>query len=691
MMTKCPSMRPILWNRSVPKGSNDDKCSLNVNIFVRQNWLQGVKWWPNVLQRDQLCKTELVAMGQMMTKCPSKWPILLNRSVPKGSNDDKCSLKVNIFVRQNWLQRVKWWPNVLQRDQLCKTELVAMGQMMTKCPSKWPILWNRSVPKGSNDDEMSLKVNKFVRQNWLERVKWWANVLQSDQFYEIEVFQKGQMMKNVLSKWTYLWDRIGCKGSNDDQMSFKETNIVKRNWLLLGQMMTKCPSKRPNLWDRSIRIGSNDDEISFKESKFVKQNWTHRVKWWPNVLQRDQLCETELVAMGQMMTTCPSKRPNLWDRSIRIGSNDDEISFKESKFVKQNWTHRVKWWPNVLQRDQLCETELVAMGQMMTKCPSKWPILWNRSVPKGSNDDEMSLKVNKFVRQNWLERVKWWANVLQSDQFYEIEVFQKGQMMKNVLSKWTYLWDRIGCKGSNDDQMSFKETNFVKRNWLLLGQMMTKCPSKRPNLWDRSICIGSNDDEISFKESKFVKQNWTHRVKWWPNVLQRDQLCETELVAMGQMMTTCPSKRPNLWDRSIRIGSNDDEISFKESKFVKQNWTHRVKWWPNVLQRDQLCETELVAMGQMMTKCPSKWPILWNRSVPKGSNDDEMSLKVNKFVRQNWLERVKWWANVLQSDQFYETEVFTKDEMDGQVPRCPSGTGALGGGQYSALLVSKCN
>ena len=45
-----------------------------------------------------------------------------------------------------------------------------------------------------------------------------------------------------------------------------------------GQMMTKCPSKRPKLSDRSDRIGSNDDEMSFKESKFVKQNWTHRVK-----------------------------------------------------------------------------------------------------------------------------------------------------------------------------------------------------------------------------------------------------------------------------------------------------------------------------------------------------------------------------------------------------------------------------
>ena len=191
----------------------------------------------------------------------------------------------------------------------------------------------------------------------------------------------------------------------------------------MGQMMTKCPSKRPNLWDRSVRIRSNDDLMSFKETKFVKQNWLQRVKWWPNVLQRDQICETELVAMGQMMTKCPWKSRNLWDRSVRIGSNDDEMSFKESKFVKHNWLRWDKWWPNVFQRDQICETEFVAMGQMMTKCPWKWPILWSRTVLKGSNDDEMSFKVNKVVRQNWLQRVKWWPNVLQRDQIFEIEVF----------------------------------------------------------------------------------------------------------------------------------------------------------------------------------------------------------------------------------------------------------------------------
>ena len=183
--------------------------------------------------------------------------------------------------------------------------------------------------------------------------------------------------------------------------------------------MTKCPSKWPNLWNRVGRNGSNDDQISFKEIKFVKQNWTQRVKWWPNLLQRDQICETELDAKGQMMTKspskgqiceteldakgqmmtkCPSKRPILWDRSVRIGSNDDEITFKESKFVKQNWTHWVKWWPNVFQRDQICETELVSMGQMMTKCPWKRPNLWDRIGCNGSNDDQMFFKETKFIR-----------------------------------------------------------------------------------------------------------------------------------------------------------------------------------------------------------------------------------------------------------------------------------------------------
>ena len=109
-----------------------------------------------------------------------------------------------------------------------------------------------------------------------------------------------------------------------------------------GQMMTKCPSKRPNLWDRGVRKGSNDDQMSFKETNFVKQNWSQWVKWWPNVLQRDQLCETELVAMGQMMTKSPSKRPNLWDRSVRIGSNAEQISLKETKFMKQKCSRSVK-------------------------------------------------------------------------------------------------------------------------------------------------------------------------------------------------------------------------------------------------------------------------------------------------------------------------------------------------------------
>ena len=242
----------------------------------------------------------------------------------------------------------------------------------------------------------------------------------------------------------------------------KRPIFVKRNWLLLGQMMTKCPSKGPNLWGRSVRTESNDDEMSFKESKFVKQNWTHRVKWWPNVLQRDQLCEAEIVAKGQMMTKCPSKRPNLWERGVRIGSNYDQMSFKETNFAKQNWSQWVKWWPNVLQRDQIYDIEVFARGQMMTKFPSKRPNLWDRSVSIGSSDDQMSFKETNFVKQNWLQWVKWWPNVLQSDQFYEIEVFRKGQMMTKCLWKWTNLWERIGWKGSNDDQMSFNETNFMK-------------------------------------------------------------------------------------------------------------------------------------------------------------------------------------------------------------------------------------
>ena len=181
--------------------------------------------------------------------------------------------------------------------------------------------------------------------------------------------------------------------------------------------------------------------------------------------------------------------------------------------------------------------------------------------------------------------------------------------------------------------------------------MMTKCPSKSPNLWNTIGCDGTNDDQTSFKETKFVKQNLLRWVKWWPNVLESEQSCETELVGKGQMMTKCPSKWPILWDRSVLIGSNDDEMSLKVKKFVRQNWLQSVKWWPNVLQRDQLCETELVAMGQMMTKCPSKRPNLCDRSVSIGSNDDEMSFKESKYLKQNWTNRVKWWPNVLQRNQ----------------------------------------
>ena len=62
-----------------------------------------------------------------------------------------------------------------------------------------------------------------------------------------------------------------------------------------------------------------------------------------------------------------------------------------------------------------------------------------------------------------------------------------------------------------------------------------------------------------------------------------------------------------------------------------------------------------------------------------------MSFKETKFVKQNWLRWVKWWPNVLERDQIYETEVFAKDEMDGQVPRFPDGTGAEWGGGGSTV------
>ena len=151
-----------------------------------------------------------------------------------------------------------------------------------------------------------------------------------DQICETELDAKGQMMTKYPTKRSNVWNRIGRKGSNDDQISFKGTN----------------------LWNRSVPKMLNDDEMSFKETNFEKQNWLQWVKWWPNVLQRDQIYEIELVAMGQMMTKCPSKRPNLWERGVRIGSNYDQMSFKETNFAKKNWSQWVKWWPNLLQRDK---------------------------------------------------------------------------------------------------------------------------------------------------------------------------------------------------------------------------------------------------------------------------------------------------------------------------------------------------
>ena len=43
-------------------------------------------------------------------------------------------------------------------------------------------------------------------------------------------------------------------------------------------MMTKCPSKIPTLLTRSGREGSNDNQMFFKETKFMKQKWLRRDK-----------------------------------------------------------------------------------------------------------------------------------------------------------------------------------------------------------------------------------------------------------------------------------------------------------------------------------------------------------------------------------------------------------------------------
>ena len=152
------------------------------------------------------------------------------------------------------------------------------------------------------------------------------------------------------------------------------------------------------------------------------------------------------------------------------------MSFKEIKFVKQNWLRWVKWWPNVFERDQSYETDVFAVGQMMTKCPSKRPYLLNRIGCDGPNDDQMSLKETKFINQNWFGLVKWWPIFLQGDKIYEIEFVAMGQMMTKCLSKRPHLLNRIGCDGSNDDQMSLKETIFMKQKCSRRMKWMGKCP-----------------------------------------------------------------------------------------------------------------------------------------------------------------------------------------------------------------------
>ena len=308
--------------------------------------------------------------------------------------------------------------------------------------------------------------------------------------------------------------------------------------------------------------------MSFTETIYMNQKCSRRIKWLTNCAsKRQKICETKVVAKGQLMTNCPSKRRNLWSRSGGNGSNQVQMSFKETKFMKQKWWQRVKSCPNVLQRDQICETEVfargqiltncaskrqkicetevVAKGQLMTNCPSKRRNLWSRSGGKGSNQVQMSFKETKFMKQKWWRGVKYWPNGLQRDQIYEAEVVAKGQIMSKCPSKWPHLWSRSGGEGSNDDQMSFKETKFFETDVVAKGQMMTKCPSKRPNIWNRRVREGLNDDQMSFKETKYVKQKWLQRVKSWPDVLQRDYICEAEVMAKGQMMTNCPSKRSN--------------------------------------------------------------------------------------------------------------------------------------------------
>ena len=170
-----------------------------------------------------------------------------------------------------------------------------------------------------------------------------------------------------------------------------------------------------------------------------------------------------------------------------------------------------------------CETEVVAKGQMMTNCPSERSNLWNRRVCKGLNDDQMSFKETIYVNQKCSRRVKWLTNCLSKRQkICETKVVAEGQMMINCPSK----------------RKKMCETEVVTK-----GQIMTKCPSKRQNLWSRGGCEGSKDVQMSFKETKFVKQKCLRGAKYWLNVLQRGHIYEAEVFARGQILTNCPSKR----------------------------------------------------------------------------------------------------------------------------------------------------
>ena len=182
------------------------------------------------------------------------------------------------------------------------------------------------------------------------------------------------------------------------------------------------------------------------------------------------------------------------------------MSFTETIYMNQKCSRRIKWLTNCAsKRQKICETKVVAKGQLMTNCPSKRRNLWSRSGGNGSNQVQMSFKETKFMKQKWWQRVKWWPNVLQRDHICESEVFAKGQMINQVSFKETKnLWNRSGREESNDDQMSFEE---------------------KKKLWNRSGCKGSNHDQMSCKKTKFVEQKWLRRIKWWPNVLQKDQIC----------------------------------------------------------------------------------------------------------------------------------------------------------------------